>query len=537
MNVMLNPNMVLNANSERTPKMLLEIRGALIFTCILIAITVLASVTQYIGGNSIFHILPTTLAYSLCVTLGFLIYFQKKKGKSAAGLSWLVAFLLTAFATFARYNYAMTVDWQYAVEGIHINAVIIVSLIVLQFLYKKSLYLVFYAVVFINWILFLYLANLNGVPMYMEGIVNGTAQHGRVVILVQAYYIFMMFIVGFINYKNIPVIEDFDRLTSQQHNKIALQSEQQRSMAMEVKNRMLDLFAQVKSENGELSEFNSQLQSEVSTFEEISATIEELTSTAEKIHEVADSQVEGNSKMEFTMKEFFDIKNQTKDKLRTSLENINAVVDQIGTNERVIENVEKTIVEIKNQSDKMSDMTTLIVDIAERINMLSLNASIEAARAGKQGRGFAVVAAEIGKMAIRTAESVKMIEGMLYQSKQITGHGVNTIREASANVKAMMHQMLDSTQKINYLRDNILLEENFLKGIDRQMKMNVQLSRETGDGVREQTTALENTNRALENLNNEVAAMADGINRISSSVAKISDNARSLISRAEETIV
>lgn len=536
MNVRLNKDVASAAIKEKTPKMQLEIRGALIFTGILLAMTVLAAVSQYLGGNSIAHIMPTTLAYLLCAALGFTIFLKKRKGKNADGLSWLVAFLLTAFALFARYNYALKVDWQYAVEGIHINAVVILSLVVLQFLYRKTLYIIFYALVFINWILFLYLAYQNGVPMYMEGIVNGVAQHGRVVILVQGYYLLMMIILGYINYKNIPVIEDFDRLTSIQKDTIAEQAEEQKAMAAEVKNKMIDLFARVNDQNEELAEFNTKLQGQVSTFEEISATVEELSSTSERIQEVSADQVEANSNMEFTMKEFFDIKNQTKDKLRSSLDTIDEVVKKITLSDHVLSNVENSIIEIKGQSEKISGLTNLIVEIAERINLLSLNASIEAARAGHHGRGFAVVASEIGKMATQTAESIKQIEDVMGQSRNITEHGVNTIKEASENVKAMMSQVLESTQKINSLRDNIFLEEKFLEGIEKQMQMNIRLSRETGNGVREQTVALENTNKAIENLNSEVAAMADGINRIAASVAQISDNARSLIKKTEHTI-
>ncbi|HOD15396.1 MAG TPA: methyl-accepting chemotaxis protein [Spirochaetota bacterium] len=534
MNVRLTQPDASSIDVERSPKMVLETRGALFFSGILIVMTVVASIFQYIGGNGIAHILPTTLAYSLCVALGFAIYAKKRKGQNATLLSWLVAFLLTVFATFARYNYALTYDWQYAIEGLHISAVTLVSLFVLQFLYRKSIYLVFFAITFINWVAFLYLAHLNGVPMYMQGLIGGEVIHGKVILLPQAYFIIVMIVIGYINYKNIPVIEDFDARASKQRDRIAKQSEQQKAMAGEIRNRMQELFRLVSGENEELAGFNARLQGEVATFEEISATIEELSSTAEKIHEVANDQVNANGEMAATMEEFLALKEQTKEKLRSTLTNINDVVKQIGASRNVIDDLENSIGEIKDQSDSMAALTALIVDIAERINMLSLNATIEAARAGNQGRGFAVVAAEIGKMAVRTGESVKMIEDTLHRSRQITEHSVTTIKGASAYVKDIMEQMIDSTEKINFLSDTMVLEEKFLKRIDNQMKINVQLSRDTGLGVREQTIALENTNRALDDLNHDVASMAEGINRISRSVTEISGNARSLVSRAAE---
>jgi len=174
----------------------------------------------------------------------------------------------------------------------------------------------------------------------------------------------------------------------------------------------------------------------------------------------------------------------------------------------------------------------MIVDIADRINMLSLNASIEAARAGEHGRGFAVVANEIGKLASQTGESVKEIENVLKISAGKTQGGVAIIKEASNNIKEMIDQMLQSSAKIDDLRDNIFLEEKFLQGIDRQMKTNVQLSRETGTGTEEQKLALETTTSAVENMSLEVARMADSINTITGAAIKISEEARSLIEMA-----
>lgn len=61
---------------------------------------------------------------------------------------------------------------------------------------------------------------------------------------------------------------------------------------------------------------------------------------------------------------------------------------------------------------KIREATTLITSIAEETNLLSLNASIEAARAGDQGRGFAVVASQIQKLAEQSNESARQIEAI-----------------------------------------------------------------------------------------------------------------------------
>ncbi len=515
-------------------KKTLEVRGALIFTSILLTMTLLAAVFQYLGGNAIRHIIPTTLAYGLCVVLGGIIYRRKKLGENTGGISWAVSLLITAFAVYARYNYALTADWLYAVEGIHIHAVAIVSLISLQFLYNRTIYLVNFLLFSVNWALFMYLAHLNGVEMHMLGIVDGVVQHGRVVILVQLYFYLMVLVIGYINYKNIPVIEDFDALTARQRETIIRKSRAERRTSGEIVTGINDLFFRLETLDRELSLFNSRLQNQASTFEEISASVEEITSTAENISSMASRQVEGNADMEYTLKEFFEIKNHTRERLNASLDNMSGVLKESETGAEILDSVEQSIGEIKGQSDVIAETVNIIIDIAEEINMLSLNASIEAARAGNQGRGFAVVAREIGRLAGATGESVKKIQQVLSRNAEVTDRGVVVIRRGSESVKRMIGDIVQSSGKINELRDNIFLEEKFLEGIDRQMKMNLQVAGETGTGTLEQRTALEAVTGALENLSTEVSAMVEGIVRISETSARIYGDAQALLAVAGE---
>lgn len=519
--------------SKYSAKEVLEIKGALIYCIVLILMNVIATIFQYLAGVEFRVTVASFIPYAFCAYLAFVIYRRKKQRKPTLFLAWIVGFLSTSLIVLARYNYAINIDWQYAAEGLHMYGIALVTLVLLQFLYSKRIYITFFIFTVVNWLLFLYLAHQHGVPMPFHGIVNGEPVHG-ILISRQIYFILMMVIVAYTGYRNIPIIEEFDTMTGSQKREIERRVMKQQELALEIKNRMSDLFSRVEDQTSALNEFNQKLQSQASTFEEISATIEELTGASEKISEVAEKQVQGNSEMDFTMQEFFEIKNQTKEKLNSSLENIEKVVTRTNIGNDILERVEATIIDIKTESDHIGETITMIVDIADRINMLSLNASIEAARAGEHGRGFAVVANEIGKLATQTGESVKEIEDVLKISANKTEAGVRIIKEASNNIKGMIDEMVHSSRKIDELRDNIFLEEKFLKGIDNQMKMNVQLSRETGSGTEEQKTALESTTRAIENLSQELAHMADGINTISEAAQMISEDARILIEKSSD---
>ena len=79
--------------------------------------------------------------------------------------------------------------------------------------------------------------------------------------------------------------------------------------------------------------------------------------------------------------------------------------------------------EINEASTKITDITTVIEEIAFQTNLLALNAAVEAAHAGDQGRGFAVVAAEVRVLAERSSEAAKRINVLINDTTQKIGEG------------------------------------------------------------------------------------------------------------------
>jgi methyl-accepting chemotaxis protein len=154
----------------------------------------------------------------------------------------------------------------------------------------------------------------------------------------------------------------------------------------------------------------------------------------------------------------------------SSTEQLSASISEIGRQVSESTRVADTARQVANATNddvkaladaagSIGDVVKLISAIAEQTNLLALNATIEAARAGEAGRGFAVVASEVKTLAGQTAKATEQISGQIQNVQAATGHAVEAIgsiaktidqiNAITATIANAVHEQSTATQEIS----------------------------------------------------------------------------------------
>ena len=140
---------------------------------------------------------------------------------------------------------------------------------------------------------------------------------------------------------------------------------------------------------------------------------------------------------------------QTQSMIQNGIETMTLLTTQSQTTNEITQQVMADIKALQKQSGSIEQFIGIINDIASQTNLLSLNASIEAARAGDAGRGFAVVAEEIRKLAEGSVNAAQEIQKVVVDIKTKTEMTVATAQKAETEVTSQV-KSVETTREAFY---------------------------------------------------------------------------------------
>jgi methyl-accepting chemotaxis protein len=250
------------------------------------------------------------------------------------------------------------------------------------------------------------------------------------------------------------------------------------------------------------------------TAEQVASATHELSATAEQINQTTNELSQSSERQRVAMTQS-----------SSALEQMSASIHQVRTAASEAEGVadgsltmtaqgtiaagesNQAMAAIKESSGKVNRITGVIADIARQTNLLSLNAAIEAAKAGTHGKGFAVVADEIRKLAERSGSAAREITGLIQESGERVDMGVGSVGSVGRSLASIEAATRDNTDRI--------------RGISRAME-------EQSDASKEMVAAVGTTAQITEQNASATTQLASTIQEVARTIDELARIANQL---------
>ena len=223
----------------------------------------------------------------------------------------------------------------------------------------------------------------------------------------------------------------------------------------------------------------------------------QLLSLVNSLHNATISQTASLEQTSAAVQEITANITTTSQKARNMLEIATETKNYANEGIKLVENTEKSMLEINDSTNAISEAITIIDQIAFQTNILSLNAAVEAATAGEAGKGFAVVAQEVRNLANRSAEAAREIK-----------HLVEVASQKSIDGKNYSLNMKNSFEKLaSMIEENTVIIDDVARANDVQMRNLAQISETMNrlDYITQENANMATQTKDLATQTNEVA--------------------------------
>ncbi|MDF0553804.1 methyl-accepting chemotaxis protein [Kamptonema sp. UHCC 0994] len=273
--------------------------------------------------------------------------------------------------------------------------------------------------------------------------------------------------------------------------------------------------------SGIIKTINQAISAIATSSTEIATTVEEqermATQQAASVNQTTTTMDELGASSRATAQQIESAASEAKEALNLAGGGTKAVgktLEAMATLQIKVSEMQGKIIQLREQTDQIGNISTLVSDLANQTNMLALNAAVEAVRAGEHGKGFAVVAAEIRKLADQSKKSADKINLLVVDIQRainstviVTDEGTKTV-EAGVNIAEETAQAFVSVANaIN----NVVLSS-------QQISMN----------AKQQVIAIEQVVDAMNSLNQAAAQTASGISQTKVGTQKLNEAALEL---------
>lgn len=206
-----------------------------------------------------------------------------------------------------------------------------------------------------------------------------------------------------------------------------------------------------------------------SSAEQVALSSDELFKGAQSLAIASTEQAEGIEELNIAIDKISKNVTHSAQGIENTYRSTKQINVEVENSNKKMTQMLEAMQEISQQSEAIKDIIQTIEDIAFQTNILSLNAAIEAERAGESGKGFSVVAQEVGKLANQTSSSVKNTTELIQLSLKAVKHGSEIAQETAQSMQNVVNGTKEIEETIEHIASTSTQESEAISQISKEV--------------------------------------------------------------------
>jgi methyl-accepting chemotaxis protein len=203
-----------------------------------------------------------------------------------------------------------------------------------------------------------------------------------------------------------------------------------------------DTYKQIRDDfNSTIERLQETIRSIAASTREVAGTATEISSSTTSLSQRTEEQAASLEETAASMEEISATVQKNAENARQANQFANSTREIANRGSAVVAQAVSAMARIEGSSHKISDIISVMDEIARQTNLLALNAAVEAARAGEAGRGFAVVASEVRSLAQRSSQAAKDIKDLITSSSSQVEEGVELVNRAGTSLTEIVESI------------------------------------------------------------------------------------------------